>query len=201
MIDMLKHTATLSITILLLMVSLCAVVVAGQKRYFPEGALDPASTGSDGFRNSWYSGQLEVMSEPALKPVAGTRTYRFTWLRTFNHPVAIRVVIGQAQCTLHATELDGAGGSAPGRVYRQKVEEIAPEACARFEAFIRDHGFWSIARRGSAVGEDGSEWIIEGVTDRYRVVTRWTPESGPVRAIGEQFLSLAGWKYPQREMH
>ena len=47
----------------------------------------------------------------------------------------------------------------------------------------------------------GSEWIIEGVTDRYRVVTRWTPESGPVRAIGEQFLSLTGWKYSQREMY
>lgn len=198
---MLKHAATLSITILLLMVSLCAVVVAGQKRYFPEGALDPASTGSDGFRNSWYSGQLEAMSEPALKPVAGTRTYRFTWLRTFNHPVAIRVVIGQAQCTLHATELDGAGGYAPGKVYRQRVQDIAPEACTRFEAFIRAQGFWYIARRGSAVGVDGSEWIIEGVTDRYRVVTRWTPESGPVRAIGEQFLSLAGWTFPQREMY
>lgn len=201
MIDMLKHAATLSITILLLMVSLCAVVLAGQKRYFPEGALDPASTRSDGFKNSWYSGQLEAMSEPALKPVAGMHTYRFTWLRTFHHPVTVRVVMDHARCTLHATELDGAGGYAPGKVFRQKVEDIAPDACARFEAFIRVQGFWYITRRGSAVGADGSEWIIEGVTDRYRVVSRWTPESGPVRAIGEQFLSLAGWTFPQREMY
>ena len=66
---MTKHAATLSITLLLLLVSLCAVVVAGQKRYFPEGTLDAASSGADGFRNRWFSGQLEAMSEPAMRPV------------------------------------------------------------------------------------------------------------------------------------
>ncbi len=198
---MTNHTATLSITLLLLLVSLCTAVVAGQKRYFPAGALDPASPGSDDFRNSWFSGQLEAMSEPVLKPAAGTRTYRFTWLRTFNHPVAVRIVISNGHCMLYATELDGAGGYAPGKVYRRKVAAIDAGICARVEASIQAGGFWSLPPRGQTLGEDGSEWVVEGVTTRYRVVSRWTPTSGPVRAIGEQFLALAGWHYPAGETY
>lgn len=196
-----KLSATFSITIILLLVSLYAVLVAGQKRYFPDRALDPASTRSDGFDNSWYSRQLEAMSEPVLAPAAGSRTYRFTWLRTFHHPVAVRITMTSARCSLHATELNGEGGYVPGKVYRRKVEDIAPEACARIEAFIRASGFWDLPPKGPVSGADGSEWIVEGVTTRYRVITRWTPESGPVRAIGEQFLALTGWQYPQKDMY
>lgn len=198
---MTRHAATLSITLLLLLVSLCAVAMAGQKRYFPEGALDPASAASDSFENSWYSGQLEAMSEPVLKPAAGTRAYRFTWLRTFNHPVAVRIVIAQEHCMLHATELDGAGGYAPGKVYRRKAGAVDPGACARVEAFIRASGFWDLPSRGKTRGEDGSEWIVEGATTRYRVVSRWTPKAGSIRAIGERFLALTGWQYPGRETY
>lgn len=196
-----KLSATLLITILLLVISLSAVVAAGQKRYFPDRALDPASIGADDFENSWYSEQLEAMSEPVLKPEAGVRAYRFTWLRTFHHPVAMRVVMTRSHCTLHATELDGAGGYAPGKVYRRKVDDVAPEACAKFAAFIEANGFWDLPPSDHVSGADGSRWIIEGVTTRYRVVTRWTPQSGPVRAIGEQFLALAGWQYPQTDLY
>lgn len=196
-----KHAATLSITLLLLLVSLCAVVVAGQKRYFPEGALDATSAGSDGFLNRWFSGQLEAMSEPAMKPAAGIRTYRFTWLRTFNHPVAVRIVIAREHCMLHATELDGAGGYAPGKVYRRKVEAVDPGTCARVEAFIRASGFWDLPPCGQTQGEDGSEWIVEAATTRYRVVSRWTPRAGPIRMIGQQLLALTGWQYPAGEMY
>ncbi|HET6432829.1 hypothetical protein [Dyella sp.] len=196
-----KVSATFSITIILLVVSICAVVMDGQKRYFPGGALNPASPQSDGFENRWYSRQLEAMSEPALTPVPGSRTYRFTWLRTFHHPVAVRVAMTSTRCALHAIELDGAGGYAPGKVYRRKILEITPKACARFEAFIRANGFWDIPPSDHVSGADGSQWIVEGVTAQYRVVTRWTPESGPVRTIGEQFLALTGWQYPQKEMY
>lgn len=196
-----KYAATFSIAIILLVISVGAVMVAGQTRYFPEGVLDPASASSDSLENSRYSRQLEAMSEPVLAPESGSRTYRLTWLRTFHHPVAVRVVMSRSRCALHATELDGAGGYAPGRVYRRKVEDIAPEVCSRLEAFIFASGFWDLPQSAQVVGADGSRWIVEGVTTRYRVVERWTPESGPVRAIGQQLLALTGWKYPPKEMY
>lgn len=198
---MFKRSAALSIAIVLILVSLWAVVLTGHKRYFPIGVLDSSSPGSDDFANRWYSDQLEAMSEPVLEPIAGSRTYRFTWLRTFNHPVAIRIVIAKERCMLHATELDGAGGYAPGKVYRRKDEVVGPEACGKIENLIQSSGLWHLPPRGDAKGADGSEWIVEGVSMRYHVVSRWTPRSGPVRAIGEQFLSLAGWRYQPTEMY
>lgn len=198
---MFKHSAALSISIVLIIVSVWAVVITGQKRYFPTGALDPNSPGSDDFANRWYSEQLEAMSEPVLKPVASSRAYRFTWLRTFNHPVAIRIVIAKGRCVLHATELDGAGGYAPGKIYRRKLEAIAPEGCTKVERLIQESGFWSLPPRGNIKGDDGSEWIVEGAASHYHVVSRWTPGSGPIRTIGEQFLSLTDWHYPAREMY
>jgi len=198
---MLKHAATIAIAVVLLLASLWVVMIAGQKRYFPTSALDPGSSRSDDFMNSWYSRQLEAMSEPVLGPTAGTRSYRFTWLRTFNHPVAVRIVITQERCMLYATELDGAGGYAPGKVYRRKTEALAAEQCWEFEKMIQHSGFWSLPPRGEVKGSDGSEWIVEDAADRYLVVSRWTPTSGPVRVIGEQFLALAGWQYATGEMY
>lgn len=199
--DMLKHAATLSIALILFMASLWVVMVAGQKHHFPTGALHPDSPGADDFANNWYSAQLEAMSEPVLKPTAGTRTYRFTWLRTSSHPVAVRIVVTQERCMLYATELDGAGGHAPGKVFRRKTETLSPEQCDEFEQVIERSGFWRLPPRGDVEGSDGSEWIVEGVASRYYVVSRWTPESGPVRVIGERFLALAGWRYTPREMY
>lgn len=198
---MLKQTAILSIALVLLLASLWVVLIAGQQRYFPIGALDPGSSWSDDFMNSWYSRQLEAMSEPVLKPATGAQTYRFTWLRTSNHPVAVRIVITQEHCMLYATELDGTGGHAPGKVYLRKTEALAPEKCAELESVIQRNGFWSLPPRGDVKGSDGSEWIVEGVTSHYYVVSRWSPESGPIRVIGERFLDLAGWQYRPHDMY
>jgi hypothetical protein len=110
---MFKQAATISIAIILIVAIVWITMLAGQKGYFPPGALDPDSPRSDNFRNHWYSQQLEAMAEPVLKPGGDSKVYRFAWLRSFHHPVAIRVVDGDAHCTLHAIELDGAGGYAP----------------------------------------------------------------------------------------
>jgi hypothetical protein len=86
-------------------------------------------------------------------------------------------------------------------IYRRKFEAIAPEACTKVERLIQESGFWSLPPHGNIKGADGSEWIVEGAASHYHVVSRWTPGAGPIRAIGEQFLDLAGWRYPVREMY
>jgi len=41
------------------------------------------------------------------------------------------------------------------------------------------------------MGNDGSEWIIEGVKNKkYHMVTRWTP-SGNFRSVGEYLISIS----------
>jgi hypothetical protein len=198
---MFKQAATISIAIVLIVAAAWAVAAASQKGYFPPGSLDPVSTRSDSFQNHWYSKHLEAMAEPVLEASASSRTYRFTWLRTFHHPVAVRITSAGEHCTLFATELNGAGGYDPGKILRKKTVALTPKQCEKIEALINSNGYWSLPPHEDTAGLDGSEWIVEGATTQYRVVSRWTPESGPIRSIGEHFLGLTGWRYKSDEMY
>lgn len=40
---------------------------------------------------TWYSSQLCALNEPLIFDQKSGTIYRFTWLRTFHHPVAIRI--------------------------------------------------------------------------------------------------------------
>ena len=194
-----KQTAAVAI---LLFAAASSVIASGTAtNYFPTSALDQNSAQSDTFRNDWYSRHLRAMSEPILKPSDGTRSYRFTWLRTFHHPVAVRVVATGNRAELFATELNGAGGYDPGRVLRTKRLKLTSDQFKKLEGLVQQNNFWSLAAGEESMGLDGSEWILEGVTDKYHVVHRWTPQSGGVRVIGEEFLSLTGWHYKPNEFY
>ena len=162
---------------------------------FPPHSLAPDDARSDAFRNQWYSKQLVAMDEPALAASSNARTYRFLWLRTFHHPVAVRVVRDVAGDRVIATELDGAGGYEPGDVLRRKEIALTTEQADAFERAIEADGLWSLALPRGEVGKDGSEWIVEGASTKYRVVSQWSPDEGPVRAMGERFLALTEWTF------
>lgn len=162
---------------------------------FPTQSLVSEDPDSDAFHNRWYSQHLIAMGEPALKPSANARTYRFLWLRTFHHPVAVRVVRDASGDRLIAVELDGAGGYKPGKVLRRREVTLPAAQADAFERAIEGEGFWSLAVPDKDVGLDGSEWIVEGATTQYRVLRQWTPNDGAIRAMGERFLALTGWTF------
>jgi hypothetical protein len=67
--------------------------IAAQVDYFPRGILDenPHSSLLD---EQWYSKHLKALQEPSLWNLSGTQkseTYRFLWLRTFHHPISVRL--------------------------------------------------------------------------------------------------------------
>ena len=169
--------------------------------YFPAGSLDPTSSDLDNFVNDWYSAHLSAMSEPVLVPKPDRRTYRFTWLRSFHRPIAIRVDATSEGATLTAVELDGAGGYDPGKELRRIERKLDPGVLTELEALLEHHKFWSLPAREERLGLDGAEWIVEVATDRYHVVVRWSPEEGPVRAIGDYFISLTKWEIGTDELY
>jgi hypothetical protein len=59
------------------------------------------------------------MSEPSLScDRTGAETYRFLWLRTWGHPIAVRIAGLSTGGLISAVELDGAGGYGPGTILR-----------------------------------------------------------------------------------
>jgi hypothetical protein len=163
--------------------------------YFPKGALDPSRPKIDGFLRGWYSKYLRAMLEPSLS--CGARpdgfAYRFLWLRSFHHPIAMRVEKNGSSVTLNAVELDGTGGNAPGRIVKSVQRELSSAEQGEFLAKLDRVDFWKLRKNEERFGLDGAQWILEGAENgQYRVVERWSPESGPYHDVCVLLLGFTG---------
>ena len=192
-----------------------AGVPVSKIRYFPPSSEQPRivcdyGRGSrsepiiDEFENRWFSQQLSAADEPSLylasQRSAQDRTFilRFTWLRSFHAPVFIRVEdMGDEKYRLIAKELSGAGGYDPGTTKRKVERELRPEEVERIRLLGRTL-LPSLKPKDCTMGCDGASWILEIVDKQgYRVLTRWSPESGPVREAGIFLMELSGWTFTE----
>lgn len=162
--------------------------------YFPapdEEELMP----SELFELAWFAHFLEAMDEPSLS-CRGGDAVRFTWLRTFHHPVAVRVEWGGDDgARLTAVELGGAGGYEPGAVVRRLERVLSAEEEGELARVLQREDLFGMDPPSEESGLDGAAWILEGRRGgRYRVMQEWSPDAGPVRRMGLALLSLTGWE-------
>jgi hypothetical protein len=154
----------------------------------------------------WGGGaHLEAMGEPSLwlaAQKADVHVYRFLWLRTFHHPVALRIdVAPDGTARLSAKVTTGAGGYEPGVLRTDKSVPLTRAQVKRFLDGLEKAKFWTLpTAEPEAVGKDGSIritldgalWTIEGVTDgRYHVVDRHSPARGAFRDAALLLLRFA----------
>jgi hypothetical protein len=99
--------------------ALLLILVAGlraQTQYFPDRAF--CGSHETGTCERWYAKHLRAMGEPSLWELskdASKQSYRFLWLRTFDHPVSTRLEVakdGTAQLLVKV--LNGKVGMNPG---------------------------------------------------------------------------------------
>lgn len=180
-------------------------------RYFPEslgrtsylcGAKCQPVIGE--IENEWYPRFWDAAAEPSLYAVSqqpmGKRDFvlRFTWLRTFHHPVLVRITRTTGRTHLIAAELSGQGGYEAGKVQKRIDRELsAAEGAALANILSRSPVF----DQPSAVcdfGLDGAQWIFERADHTgYRFTNRWSPESGPSRELGTTLLKMTGWTFDE----
>lgn len=153
------------------------------------------------FENQWYSKQLLAAAEPSLYEAGqrpgGNDVIRFTWLRTFDPPVIVRVEgLRSASPHLIAKQLSGAGGYDPGVVAKKIDRRLSPvEAAALGRVLLRTSVF-DLPAIECREGMDGAEWIVEGLgKDGYHFVNRWSPQHGEVYETGLALLKLTGWTF------
>jgi hypothetical protein len=178
-----------------------------QTAYFPKGILDN-NPQVDRLDIDWYSGQLRALKEPSLLQLAKTPTaqsYRFLWLRTFHHPIAVRLdIASDGSGVLTTKEANGAGGYKPGSLIRNTSKRLTLQQTQAFLKKIESLGFWSMPQPDRARdGDDGSEWVIEGANKgKYHVVRQWSPKTGPIRDLGTTFaIELSGLQIPNKEFY
>jgi len=156
----------------------------------------------DEFSRGYYSAALSDADERPLVALAKAGPadglqLRFIWLPSFHNPAVITVsTTTQGQRRLVAKRIltpwteDAAKPDIP--VNRMLTDEES----ARLDQVIeRSQVLSQPARDPRASGLDGSRWVVEAADgEAYHLVTRWSPEDGPVREVGTVMIGLTGWK-------
>lgn len=174
--------------------------------YFPRGQFrgypsfpPPRATDRAALDRDWYSSNLFAMQEAPLFCGASTdsETYRFTWLRTFNEPVAVRVYQRGGAYLLEAVILDGKSGFEPGNIKARIAKVISPVEWRRVIGELDRVRFWQMrTTTDHLIGIDGTQWIMEGRrAGRYHAATRWGGYA--LERAGILFLELAGIDAPK----
>jgi hypothetical protein len=196
-------------TVLCLLIAGVGLLPAQQ--YFPPGVLDTTPQGHD-FKASWYAKQLKALHEPSLWELSQdpkAEAYRFLWLRSFDHPIAVRLVVrAGGSGWMHVRMTSGQGGYEPRRIIRYGVFWLTKAKTQSFLEALAASDFWNSPTLAGAnetppgpdgtvwIGLDGAQWIVEGVKNgQYHVVERWSPQTGDtVRAIGLLALKLGRFR-------
>lgn len=164
--------------------------------YFPERVFDDGWSGADGSFDTWYGKHLAAMGESSLLDIdnADTETYRFLWLRSFHHPISIRIERRGYTFGLKAVELSGSGGYEPGKIRQTDDVVISSDQWCRLMTLLNKAKFWEQPTSSdSSLGRDGAQWILEGVNDeRYHIVHRWSPSDDAFRETCIYLLELSG---------
>lgn len=130
------------------------------------------------FRNSWYSMHLFALKEPLLyNNYFNDEIYRFTWLRTFDEPIIIRIMHYEDKNQLVVKMSNGTGGYNPGDLVLNKTVNIEPNQWNKFISIVNNIDFWNLSsiEQTNVIGFDGARWILEGVKDGiYHMVDRWS---------------------------
>lgn len=186
------------------------------KELFPEVEMDWIQTDSttrietkvkegtyDEFVVNWYSKHLYAMKEPLLfNRKIEKEVYRFTWLRTFHKPMTFRIEKRNDRYILYWKVLDGAGGYEPGNLEIERLKIITEKEWSEFTKLVDKAHFWNMELGRGSIGNDGSEWILEGVNqNKYRVATVWTPRKGNFYEACDYLISLSNMKISEREKY
>jgi hypothetical protein len=172
-----------------------AALGADSPVYFP-GQLDSDKANRYASAERGIAELLVLLQEPPLccKSVVPTRTFRFTWIRTFHRPIVFRLEEQPAgQWVLYTKASNGAGGYDWGALNVNERHEVPTrQAQALAKKLERGTTFWSLPVSDDRFGSDGATWIIESRSgDAYHYVYRWSPEKGEVRDIGLALIALS----------
>src|SRR5258705_9617064 len=181
------------------------------QQYFPPGILGKSHQ-QDEFAIRWYSKHLTALREPSLWETSQldltAEAYRFLYLRSFHHPISVRLAVAQDKtATLVSKETNGKGGYEPGRLIRNRTIHLSQIQTESLLTALNELSFWRLPplleAEGNVLQLDGAQWILEGAREgRYHFVDRWSPDRAddPIRIIGSRLMiELAHFRLPSRD--
>lgn len=139
----------------------------------------------------------------ALGCIERRERFRFLWLRTWDHPVSIRIEKnedGTASLTLKVAT--GSGGYEPGKLDVARTKQLSKDEFEAINAKFTTSGFWAMATTEHSNGRDGARWVVEAANSgQYHLVDRWSPKEGALRDLALHLLRLSDYQFPMDKMY
>lgn len=130
--------------------------------------------------------QLLSLDEPNLyktKLNPNTVIYRFTWLRSFHHPIVVRIENNNDDYILYWKVGKGAGGYKPEGILKQGVNKMSAEEWETFNTLIDREDYNNIRNKQSMAIGDGATWAIEEkLPNKFRAKRTENPDTDLFRA-------------------
>ena len=127
-----------------------------------------------------YTRQLKRLNEPGLytKQVdSGVTIYRFTWLRSFHHPVSIRLECHGDKHILYWKEGKGAGGYAPKSIKRNGKKRLNIREAKACLQMIDSMQLDTLPHVNYMLKYDGATWVLERkVANGYKAYSTNIPD-------------------------
>lgn len=181
--------------------------------YFPSGPEMPIAECRDhpgqplrsirtleGDEVAWATRELTRAQEPSLYLAASEggpirRTVRFTFLRSFDPTVVVRVNYrrdGSAELTAYQAE--HRDGQASNRSPRRMTRPLSADESAELDRLF-DGRLWRSRAEVCGLQPDGALWILEEANEGGHAVINQPSPGAEAREAGLYLLSLTGWDY------
>ena len=112
----------------------------------------------------WLEVQLSNLKESCLFNKVNqpnSTIYRFTWLRSFHYPIAIRIERQDNKTLLFWKVGKGAGGYEPKGLKETGKKKLSHKEWERFEKLVVESNFDSLPNKNYVLMADGATWTLE----------------------------------------
>ncbi|MCL2720747.1 MAG: hypothetical protein FWD47_05355 [Treponema sp.] len=161
--------------------------------YFPKNTFHNNDS-IDAFTQNWYGEHLDILDNEIIYLLNNINIIRFTCLRTFHKPFSIKIVWNN-NAKLYFNMSNGAGGYNAGELIMHFEKILNNSQINIVLDILNKYDFFNQMTNEELdfIGLDGSKWIIEAnINNKYKIIHRWTPESGIAYDIGKYLIELSG---------
>jgi hypothetical protein len=159
---------------------------------------------SDSITVNNFSNVLFRFKEPIISKYNGKNGFfRFTWARSFDVPICIRIENLETSVRLILKVLDGLGGYELGKISLDTTINVSKEKWNTFISLVQNAGFWNMPNTNIGLGgTDGAIWLLEGIQDKhYHWVERWSPHKSDFAKACQYLISISPIKIEEKNIY
>lgn len=152
----------------------------------------------------YIKSRLEVMKEPCLYLMNlpdNMEIYRFTWLRTFDNPISIRVEKCGDKIQLYYKKSNGNGLGSVKKLIKSKKRKLTLSEWNFFKELLNKAEFEKLPKRRNVLMCDGASWILEKkTTEKFKIFETNEPQ-GFFKDACLYLISLSKMKIKKEEIY